>query len=259
MAVEVKSGVEVCVWVAKDGTGNYVNAFTAAAGGGGRVGHTSLRIFPTSSLASEYAGLLGEKDHVYVSLWPGRFNKTLEEDIDAEEGSPNTIIRLNKLDIAKMLKELNRVMETSSWTLKASTKSPLVQNANSCASFVYKILEIGGIFKKSKYSSTRYAGPGWDFYYATNCHLGDILYGLFNRFGWRGWVVSPKLVQHIAASAAESDSTDKSDTLELMKIVSDPPTVSGRNVAVGTATAGVTAVAAVGAGIVTAKKYGWKS
>jgi hypothetical protein len=244
MATTVQPGVEVYIWVAKDKGGNYVNAFTAGVDGGGRVGHAALKIIPTAAQATTYSALLKGKDHVYVSLWPGRFNPTYQDDFNGEGGeAANTVIRLNNLDTTKMLDAFSQAVDAPCWILKATTTSPLGQYAQSCASFVYKLLEIGGIFDKTKYTSANYAGPGWDFYYATNCHLGDICYGVFNRFGWRGWAVSPKLVQHVAASAAESNAADKAQTLALMKNVQSPPAVSGSQVA-----AGVTAASAAAAG-----------
>jgi hypothetical protein len=216
-AVTNKTGVEVCIWIAKDSNGKYTDAAKGVSGG--RVGHASVKIYPSEIVKRTYSSLIRPgKDHIYVSLWPGCFNQTHEDDIRDEGGKPESIIRLNKLDTKKMVEELNKVIDVARWSMKGKATTPLAKSAESCASFVYKLLEIGGIFEKAVYGgNAKYKGPGWNFYYATNCHLGDIAGGVFNSFGWRDWVISPKLVLHFTAAAAESNSTDKEETLSLMK------------------------------------------
>lgn len=244
-AVTHKPGVEVNIWLPKVEHGNYVSALKGGAKG--RVGHASLKIYPQECMKQTYAHLMGNKDHVYASLWPswvdcrmpyldfycgGEFcgekvqtvlgeeylTKTARCDVHLESSSfPDAVIRLNRLDIGKMLKELDKVVNTVSWRLIASGASQL-QDQQSCSAFCYNLLEIGDIFDKRVYKGTSYGGPScWKFYCGTNCHLGDICRGIFNSFPWRTLAISPKLVQHIAASAAESDQTDKEDTLALMQ------------------------------------------
>ncbi|MCK4935018.1 MAG: hypothetical protein KAR79_05475 [Simkaniaceae bacterium] len=241
-AITSKPGVEVCIWVAKDRKENYVSAFAGGLSDGqgeGRVGHASMKIFPTDAIKSTYSKLLNGKDHVYVSIRPGRFEQTFACDRDLEEEAPNAIIRLNKLDVVKMLTEFNKMIDPS----KAAV--PLVQPADSCPSIVYKLLEIGGIFDKAIYGkSTSYSGPYRGFYNKTNCHLGDSMGGIWNGMPWRALIISPKLILHVAASAAESDPIDKQDTLALMVselVHKDKPTFP-----MGIVLGGAVAIGAVG-------------
>ena len=254
-AIASKSGVEVCIWVAKDEKGSYVSAFTGGLNDGqgeGRVGHASMKIFPPDTHKGFFEDLMKGEDHVYVSLWPGQFRYTLDEDVEAEAGKqPNAIIHLNKLDEVKMLTELQKVLvvlgDDPNWKLLASAKTSLSRSAQSCSSFVYKLLEIGGIFNKAVYGkSASYSGPYRDFYNKSNCHLGDIMRGFWNGMPWRAWVISPKLVLHVAASAAESDPTDKQETLALMVselVHKDEPAAASGAVFGGAVLAGVGTVA----------------
>ena len=260
MAVGITAAnrVEVCVWIAKDASGKYTNAFSGATNEseGGRVGHVALKIFPTIALQATYSSLMmPAKDHIYVSSWPGRFVKTLDDDIANEGGLPNAIIRLNNLNVSNMLKAFMDVVDIATWTLKSKAAAPLGA-AQSCAGFVYKLLEIGEV-RTINGNAARYAGPRkWDFYYQTNSHLGDILGGIFNSFGWRGWAMSPKLVLHIAASAAEGNATDKAETINLMSSaqVEQAPTAATNGRAIAGATVGAAAIVAVG--FVAKKKFG---
>lgn len=258
-SLAVKSHVEVCIWIAKDPSGNFTNAYTGATTQtqGGRVGHASLKIYPTPADQTTYAPLMiSGKDHIYVSLWPGRFEKTHEDDIDLENKElPNAIISLRKLNVSKMLAELDKVV-TANWVLKSKANTSLLQSAQSCAGFVYALLDIGEIY--TKYTQARYAGPrNWTFYSQTNCHLGDILGGFFNSFPWRAWAVSPKLVLHVTASAAESDAQDKQDTLTLMsssQVQQGTPGSNAKAIAGGATIAGLGTAAAVGLSVAKAHK-----
>jgi len=263
-AVTNKPGVEINIWLPRDGYGNYVSALKGAAKG--RVGHASIKIYPQEHMKQTYAHLMGNKDYVYASLWPDGLVRdfycgkadcreqnrppqcvvhreyAFPDDVHLEPAFPNAVVRLNRLDVGKMLKELNKAVDTATWKRVASGASRL-QNAQSCSAFCYNLLEIGEIFDKGVYKGTSCRGPGWNFYYATNCHLGDVLGGVFNSFSWRTLAISPKLVLHLAASAAESDQTDKEDTLALMQseIVQKDEQSS-----LGTIVGGTMAVAAVG-------------
>ena len=232
-----KTGVEVLIWVARDPQGIYTNAADGATTdkkGKGRVGHAAVKIYPSEQDKNTYSSLIARgKDHVYVSLWPVKTDKkednksdkdgvfhTYEQDLDAKEGEgerPNAIIRLNQLNVPKMLSELSKVINTPNWTL-VSHGAATLEDAQSCSGIVHKLLEIGGIYDLAVYKNfARYEGPkDTNFYKQTNSHLGDILNGFFNAFALRALAISPKLVLHIAASAAEGNPNDKQDTLTLM-------------------------------------------
>ncbi len=221
-AVSVKKpGVEVCIWLPRDRDGNYTDALDGAIREGkrdgiSRVGHASLKIYPSAEDQKTYASLMVPgKDHVYASLWPEPhgFRKAYEDDLATKNGEgepPNAIVRLNNLNIPNMLAAMKKNVEGTNWTLVATAGS---SSEHSCSSLVLRLLGDGGLDTKSGYE-----GPhNQDLYRKTNCHLGDIVNGAFNGAAWRGWAVSPKLVLHIAAAAAETDPSSRQDTIALME------------------------------------------
>jgi hypothetical protein len=216
-----RPGVEVHIWLPRDGDGNYTNAGDGGVrekkqDGTSRVGHASLKIYLSSEDQKKYSHLIQPgKDHVYASLWPAPqgFQKVYEDDLDPKRGEgerPNAIIRLNNLNIPRMLEAMNKSINATNWKLVGLADPSSTDH--SCSSFVLMLLGQGGLDTESGYE-----GPANQaFYEKTNSHLGDILSGFFNKAFWRGLAVSPKLVLHIAAAAAERDPTSKQDTTNLM-------------------------------------------
>lgn len=216
--------VDVCVWMARDeygtftdGFGEFVNGFKDKAIE--RCGHISLKIYPTKEMQEKYPSLIREgTDYIYVSLWPSGFVESYDRDIDLKNGFANAMIHLSKLNVPRMISELNALIhigEGNEWHLKERSTSLLTSSMQNSASFAYKLLEISGIL--SMYKSASQSGPSSkDFYCTTNCHLGDRLDGFFNPFPWRPFFIAPKLVHHLAASAAEIYDKDREATADLM-------------------------------------------
>lgn len=90
----------------------------------------------------------------YVSLWPSTeastlisskgFNCTLQQDLTSEKGLPTAHVVLYSLDVAAMAKYYEDNPTLPDWSLGGD----IIFNGNTynCSGYVYKLLEIGGLF-----------------------------------------------------------------------------------------------------------------
>lgn len=211
---------ELYVWLGRDSQGGFANALSGGKQSrtalGARCGHASLGIFD------------GEKT-TYISFWPGGkgaiFVESLEKDQINEGGRPDSIIRLQHLDIPKMLKEFEKLNKRQQagqlrWVMQASNSQDITHSKNTtanCASCAYSILKAGGL-TDARYA-IHHSGTGPQdpqFYSKVKCDVAMVANGIFDGAPWTNSHFTPKALLLRVASAAEAYFDDIQATTKIM-------------------------------------------
>lgn len=167
------------------------------------VGHVAMRIYRAYPLYNKY-----------VSFWPINPNSVKQQGssyvsymTDCGTGRDADVkIPLFTLKIEEIIRFLEDIGNNlPEWKLLVSLKQAKKDLPQNCGTFVWKLLRVGGIKKNyGDHGMPVILGP-YDISLRKRfkCDDGNIHGGIWDKFKWRKWIASPKLILHLTASAYE--------------------------------------------------------